>query len=234
MRPPDSKVQYAVRWGTGTTNPLEAKPGHEFVAFEVHTDLGKGWLEVRSPDAFANWKVRTARNNVKQDRFMRTGPASYDGIWVERGAQVWVEVPIFAPAHIIQRTGLQDEAFQAAPAIEVRFFPASDPSWNQNYMQSVLSSSILFGPGAQDDETAIGLGGTKPMYPPGYLRVWSFVSTSNMRFRVLSVWTPAGYNDIANSVMTARLAVDPWTFVTLTAVGLSGNASVNWTKFPES
>jgi hypothetical protein len=71
---------------------LQSTPLASWDTFTVCPPDGRGWVEVESPQAFAVWAFITSQNGVQRVEYRRTGPATRDGVYVERGCVVKVYV----------------------------------------------------------------------------------------------------------------------------------------------
>lgn len=103
--------------------------------FDVPGELGGAHLILGSEDAFVSWQVVQRVDQLALPIFCKTGPASRQLVYVERGAQVRANILEVTAAHVEQDTGLLTGAggialVAAEPALYVWASLENRPEWD--------------------------------------------------------------------------------------------------------
>ena len=187
-------------------------PGRSGVLISIHPDIGPGYLELSSPDAYCEYSLQESSDLIAFDRRLRTGPASYSGVYLPSGGIVRFELkgqPL--QGHIVNDdNGLVDFTIRPNPRVAARFYvglearPKTEPARFINIEASPLSDRPPIGAGVP-----VGIA-----FPPHYCRYFS-VSTD----QPLQVETATEAGTIRQSVVTAIPPVgfpcSPWEFIHL-------------------
>lgn len=219
---------------------LAAAPLASWDVFTVCPPEGRGWVEVSSPMAFAVWAFVTSQNGVERVEYRRTGPATRDGAYIERGCtvRVWVVgvLPDVGGTNVYtanpqsgRRLGLDPATapFDVRPRCEARFWPGSMP---HELLRPTSYPIIING-----DEVPNTGAGAVVGYATGYNR-WASatfgraVTWETVDSDISATAAPFSYSQTADQ---ASFPVHPWSFVQVTGLaGPTRDGTIVFTPYP--
>ncbi len=189
--------------------------GSSGVLISVHPSVGPGYLELSSPDAYCEFTLQESSDLISFDRRLRTGPASYSGVYLPSGGIVRFRT-IGAPlqGHIINDdNGVVD--FTARPDVKIRgrFYIGLDAR-----PKTEPSRFVDFDVGPVADFPPIPAAAVVNVaFPPHYCRY--FVVSTDFPFQVDTV-TETGTVRASTNLVQLRLSfpILPWSFVRFTGL----------------
>jgi len=197
----------------------------------VSPDVGEGYLEMWSPNAFCLHTVQKSQDGLTDNITLRTGPASKTGVYLSRGGQVVTQAFLTLANDTANERNGHIEAVSTPPQICARFYPGLKARPKTEQTRAIYLGNAAAGL----DGPALTAGTvTRVGFPPMYCKTAAVSSNAAGGACVINIVNQfdgvsrqiRGVNQVPGAY---PFAVAPWEFIeATTAPGNDISLSVLW------
>jgi hypothetical protein len=199
------------------------------VLISINPKIGPGYLEMQSRDLFVDWTLSESSDLISFDRQLRTGPASYAGVYLLSGgvlrydcqdAPLQFQVPI-------DYAGVVDTTLRPAPRLQARFYPGMVERPKAGNPRTISWDRPPFG----DLPPIIAPAAIGVAYPPHYANSFTIETDAPILVQTVSRGGIARQSVVV--AQRAALSCSPWELVTITAQQNQAVPCLTWCQITE-